>query len=222
MSRYVWLSFPLDVNGPRPPAIPAPELTPLYTVAADGASVQTLRVASHTGTHLDTPCHVVEGGVQIGEFAPEELIFGRPVVIDLCLGDAEVVRPEHLEPHLATLQKADFALFRFGYGAVRRADKARFSQRCPGFGLESAGWLRRECPELRAMGMDVPSLACIACLDETMKAHNILLEGEGRRFLVIEEMDLEKDLAGLREVRVSPWLVKDMDSGPCTVVGVIG
>jgi hypothetical protein len=25
----------------------------------------------------------------------------------------------------------------------------------------------------------------------------------------------------LREVRVSPWLVKGMDSGPCTILGVL-
>jgi len=40
-----------------------------------------------------------------------------------------------------------------------------------------------------------------------MRAHNILLEGEGGRFIVIEEMDLDKDLTGLLEVRGSPWLV---------------
>ena len=53
-----------------------------------------------------------------------------------------------------------------------------------------------------------------------MRAHNILLEGEGGRFIVIEEMDLDKDLTGLLEVRVSPWLVRGMDSAPCTIVGV--
>jgi len=48
MQRYVWLSYPLAIDGPRPPAIPAPELSALYTVARDGASVQILRVANHT------------------------------------------------------------------------------------------------------------------------------------------------------------------------------
>ncbi len=221
MPRYVWLSFPLDVDGPRPPAIPAPSLTPLSTVAKDAASVQVLTVANHTGTHLDTACHVVEGGVQITEFAPEELIFSQPVVVELKLNDGQVVMPEDLIPHQEALKTTDFALLRFGAGAIRRSDKPRFSQRMPGLGIEAAQWIRRECPQLRALGLDVPSLACIAHLEQTMRAHNVLLEGEGRRFLVIEEMNLEHDLNGLREVRINPWLVKDMDSGPCTVVGVI-
>ncbi len=221
MSRYIWLSYPLDIDGPRPPAIPAPELSNLYTVDKDGAGVQILRLASHTGTHLDTPCHVVEGAVRITEFAPEELIFTKPIVIDLRLSDAEIVQPSHLHAYAKPLGHADIALFRFGYGQVRVSDPGRFSSRCPGFGLESAQWLREQFPQLRAMGLDVPSVATIAHLEQTMRCHNVLLEGSGRRFLIIEEMDLGKDLSGLREIRVNPWLVKNMDSGPCTVVGVI-
>jgi arylformamidase len=218
--RYIWLSFPLDINGPRPPAIPAPKLKPLYTVEKDDASVQILEVASHTGTHVDAPQHVSEMGLSILEFSPEEFIFTKPVVIDLQLGDTEIVKAQHLQDYKTQLVKADLALFRFGCGQIRRTDPKRFSTQCPGFGVESARWLRENCPKLRAAGMDVPSLACIASLDKTMASHNELLEGKGRRFLVIEDMNLEADLTGLCEVRINPWLVKGMDSGPCSIIGV--
>lgn len=221
MTRSIWLSYPLALDGPRPPAIPAPELSDLYTVARDGASVQILRLASHTGTHLDTPAHVVDGGVPITDFSLDELLFTRPVVVDLPLHDAGIVMPDHLAPHEQALRQADLALFRFGYGPVRRSDPQRFSARSPGFGVESARWLREHCPQLRALGLDVPSLATIAHLDQTMRAHNVLLEGPGRRFLVLEEMDLDYDLTSLRSVQVNPWLVLGMDSGPCSVIGVI-
>ena len=91
----------------------------------------------------------------------------------------------------------------------------------PGFGVESARWLRQTCPNLRAMGLDVPSVAVIAYLESTMPAHNELLAGEGRRFLIIEEMNLDQDLTELVEVRLNPWLVQGMDSGPCSIVGVL-
>ena len=221
MTRYIWLSYPLTLDGPRPPAIPAPELTDLYTVAKDGAGVQILRVANHTGTHVDSPCHVVEGAVRITGLRPGRNDLhpsggDRPAV-----ADATVLMPSHLEPFVERLQKADMALFRFGYGEVRRTDPKRFSTRCPGFGVESARWLRQTCPELRAMGLDVPSVAVIACLESTMSAHNELLAGDGRRFLIIEEMNLDQDLSRLVEVRLNPWLVQGMDSGPCSIVGVL-
>lgn len=221
MVSYIWLSHPLDIDGPRPPAIPAPTLRALYTIERDGASVQILELASHTGTHADAPRHVVEDGLTLLDLSPDEFVYRHPVVVDLHLGDREVVMPEHLEPHAPLLARAELALVRFGYGQRRKTDPEGFNTECPGFGVESASWIRDRCPGLRVLGLDVPSLACIARLEETMAAHNRLLEGAGRRFLVIEDMDLEKDLSGLVEVCLQPWLVTGMDSAPCSVVGLI-
>jgi kynurenine formamidase len=67
--------------------------------------------------------------------------------------------------------------------------------------------------------MDVPSLACIAELDRTMAAHNVLLGGQGRRFLVIEDMKLDEDLSTLEEVILAPWWIRGLDGGPCLVIG---
>lgn len=221
MRAYVWLSFPLGLDDPRPPAIPPPTLNDLYTIENDGANVQTLHVASHTGTHVDAPLHVCADGLNILDFTPADLTFTRPVIIDMPVGDCAVVRPEQLEPWRDALSSADIALFRFGWKTIRERDPRRFSLRAPGFGVEAASWLVSACPGLRAIGMDVPSLACIAHLDETMAAHNELLCGRDRRFLVVEDMDLDKDLSALLEVRVSPWLVRGMDSGPCSVIGIL-
>jgi arylformamidase len=219
--KSTWLSFPLDVNDPRPPAIPAPSLEPLYTIEKDGANVQTLRLASHTGTHLDAPRHVIADGLTVHDFSPEEFVFIHPVVIDLPMGETTVVAVDELKPLLRRLKDADLALFRFGYGSVRREHPERYVDRCPGFGVEGARFLREQCPLLRAMGMDVPSVACIAHLAQTMACHNELLDGKNRRFLIIEDMDLEQDLSGLRQVQISPWRVRGMDSGPCSAVGML-
>ncbi len=61
----------------------------------------------------------------------------------------------------------------------------------------------------------------IAHLESTMLAHDELLSGTGRRFLIIEEMDLDQDLRRLVEVLVRPWLVRGMDSGPCSIIGIL-
>src|SRR4051794_12645552 len=98
MRRLTWLSFPLGMADPRPPAIPAPSLEPLYTVDRDGANVQILRTANHTGTHVDAPRHVIADGIRITEFTPQEFLFARPALVDLPLADREVVSPEQLVP----------------------------------------------------------------------------------------------------------------------------
>jgi arylformamidase len=213
------LGYPITLHDPNPPAIPPPMITPLYSVAADGANVFILKIALHSGTHVDAPAHVVEGGLRIIDFSPAELIFTCPIVVDLKLDDAQVVGPQHLLPVVEAGKEADLLLLRFGYGPVRRDEPQRYRERCPGLGMPGAEYLRTNLPQLRALGMDVPSLACIAHLEQTMSAHNVLLEGEGRRFLVIEDMNLEQDLGGLQRVILAPWQVAEVDSTPCTIFG---
>ena len=176
---YIWMSYPLSIADPRPPAIPAPELTTFLAIEKDGASVQILKVASHTGTHVDAPGHVVPDGAPIDTWEPGDLVFTKPVVVDIMAADDEVIEPRHLAPHEAVLKEGDLALLRFGLGGTRRADPARFSLHSPGLGVAAARWLRETCPRLRALGMDAPSLSCIARLAETMPAHNELLEARG-------------------------------------------
>jgi len=186
----------------------------------DEANVQILRIANHTGTHIDTPAHVIEGGATIHDFLPEELIFTAIAVIRIKKNDSQIVAPQDLLPFKSELAKAEMALFNFGFGEVRRTEPRRYSLQSPGFGCEAAEWLIGNCPSLRALGLDVPSFSVIAHIEETMKAHNIMLGQKGRKLIIIEEMNLEQDLQGLEEVRVNPWLVVGMDSSPCTIVGV--
>lgn len=218
-SRYVFLGYPLRSDAPSPPAIPPIETSPFLTIAKDGANVTMLKFTSHTGTHLDVPRHVIADGLGLTELDPADFVFEHPVVLDLPLGDTVVVQPEHLQAFVEQAQDADLLLFRFGYAEVRRTDPARFSTKSPGFGVESARFLRSNFPMMRGLGMDVPSLSCIEYLDETMAAHHELFSGDGRRFVVIEDMNLDQDLTGLQRVVAAPLLVYRCDGGPCTVIG---
>jgi kynurenine formamidase len=220
--KHIFLSFPQRSDAPSPPAIPTIELSPFLTLDEDGANVTMMKLTSHTGTHLDTPRHVIADGLTLTDFGPEDFVFEHPYVINLSLEDATVVQVKDLEPFVAMASEADFMLFRFGYADVRREDKERYSTKSPGFGVESARYLRESFPSMRGMGMDVPSLSCIEYLDETMEAHHELLGGDGRRFIVVEDMDLEHDLSGLKKVVVAPLLVDQIDGGPTTVFGVVG
>lgn len=221
-TNYIFLGFPLQTDAPSPPAIPTIELSPFLTIDEDGANVTMMKLTSHTGSHMDAPYHVIESGLTITDLAPGDFVFENPVVIDLPLEDMEVVQPEHLEQFVQTGQEADLLLVRFGYGPIRRADPNHYSIKCPGFGVASAEYLRQNFPMLRGLGMDVPSLSCIEYLDETMAAHHVLLGGEGRRFIVIEDLNLEQDLTRLTKVIVAPLMVESLDGAPVNVIGELG
>ena len=220
-TEYIFLGFPLRVDAPSPPAIPPIELQPFLTLEKDDANVTMMKLTSHTGTHLDTPAHVIQNGLRLTDFEPADFIFNHPCVIDLPLDDTQIVQPEELAPFVQGGKEADLILFRFGYGPVRHSDPKRYSIKSPGFGVESANYLRENFPSMRALGMDVPSLSCIEYLDTTFKAHHALLDGVSRKFLVIEDMNLENDLSNLDSVIVAPLLVNQIDGCPCTIFGLL-
>ena len=221
MEEIIFLNYALSSENPNPPAIPKPEFSAFMSLKGEDANVTMIKVASHTGTHVDAPCHVIEDGITISDFKAEEFIFNRPTIVDLPLSDETIVMPEHLEKHSVGDRNADLILFRFGYGPVRRSDPERYSIKCPGFGVESAEYLLQNYPKMRCVGMDVPSLSCIAFLSKTMAAHRILLSGNNGRFIVIEDMNLDQDLSKLRSVIVAPWMIKNLDGGPATIFGYI-
>ncbi|MGN1250354.1 MAG: cyclase family protein [Candidatus Spyradocola sp.] len=217
--KLIWLSYPMSTTAPRPPAIPAPSVSEFQSIEKDGANVQFLQCYNHTGTHLDTAAHVLPDGASIMEFAPEELVYTKLKVIDLTgTADDTVVTPELLAPWFPETSDAEALLVRFGVEVRRKNDHARFSNHCPGFSIPAAEYIHQKMPHLRMIGTDVPSIACIHCLEETMKAHNAFFEKASTpHFIIIEEMKLDVDLSNVRTMLVSPWLHEDMNCGPCVI-----
>lgn len=214
-----WLSYPMSQTAPRPPAIPQPRLTEFMSIRETGANVMFLQVYNHTGTHLDTSGHVFEDGNSICAFKPADLIYTRINVIDLPgLADDTVVTAEHMKPFLEQGSEADALIVRFGAGLWRENDAARFSGHCPGFCPQAAQYIHSRMPNLRMIGVDVPSIACISHLEETMSAHHAFFQcAKTDRFIIIEEMKLDERLDGIVRMTVSPWLFEGMNSGPCVI-----
>jgi len=212
----------MSAYAPRPPAIPAPGLTDFLTVEKNGAHVQRLVFYNHTGTHLDTAAHVLVEGVSIAAFSPDDLIFTEIAVCEFNLPDGFHIGPEQLVPYEKKLAASDMAILRFGVDEIRKNEPERFSRDMPGFTPDAARWLRERCPLMRCLGIDLPSFAVISDLEHTMSAHNIFLEGNERKMLIIEEMKLDCIPAqGFKQIIISPWLYHGMDSGPCTVWGEV-
>ena len=219
MLKYLkYLSYPLDIDAPRPPAIPAANLEEFMSVKNDGASVQKLELYSHTGTHIDTSAHVFETGVYITDFRPEELVFDKVGIIEIKLPDNYIIEKRDLEKYDAVLSENEFIIFNFNLYDKRVNTPENYIYNSPGFAIDAGKYIG-EFKNIRGMGMDSPSVASIFKIDETMKAHNELLALHGGKFVIIEEMKLEKGEKPPDKLIIVPWLVKGMHSGPCVIIG---
>lgn len=74
-------------------------LRPARSLERDGYRVLHLSLGSHSGTHVDAPCHLAEPGAGVDEL-PLQLLVGPAVIVDLRdLGPREPVGWERLEAY---------------------------------------------------------------------------------------------------------------------------
>jgi kynurenine formamidase len=218
---YLELSHRLSVGAPLPPGVPAMQVQQCYSIErGDASNLFVLRLSNHSGTHVDAPWHFVASGLRICDFRLEEFVFEHPLCIDVALSDGQLLEPDHFRPHAKRISTADLLLVRTGYSRIRRQAPERYTLQSPGMSTAGASFLAEQFPGLRALGLDTISLASMQHLEEGLEAHRILFRGTGRRFLVVEDMNLDFDLARLRQVIALPLFIEGVDSSLCTVMGI--
>lgn len=175
------LSHPIAGGMTVYPGDPAVHVDAALSLDADGVAVTSLRMGSHTGTHVDAPSHTVAGGRTMADVALDELV-----------GDALVLRPADL---------ADRAV----YGWAELEAGGGIPERVPAIVVIDAGWARwfgderalrhpaldpAAARELMARGMRVLAVDTLSP-DPTdgssvdFPVHGIVLGGDG---LIVENL----------------------------------
>ncbi len=117
MKKIVDLSIPIRNGMPYYPGDPKPKITPKITVEQDGCQVMELQIGTHTGTHIDAPCHFLPGGSTVDQI-PLEKCTGTALVIPLKgLEPYHAITPEDIEPYRPLLAKYQIVLFHTGWTA---------------------------------------------------------------------------------------------------------
>lgn len=80
------LSHPIEDGMPVYPGDPEVHIAPALRLETDGSEVTSIRMGSHTGTHIDAPAHSIAGGRTMADITLDELV-----------GDAIVIRVRGLE-----------------------------------------------------------------------------------------------------------------------------
>ena len=81
------------LSAPLYPGDPSPEMEPVVRIADGGdCNVSRLTLGTHTGTHIDAPCHFIDGAGDIASIPPEILV-GECIVMDMETFSQEGVMP---------------------------------------------------------------------------------------------------------------------------------
>ena len=195
MPRVIDLTHPVEPGMPYFPGTEGPVFEVPFHVAEHGFHEHRLTMVTHTGTHLDTPAHMIDGGRTLDTY-PADAFAGPAVVLDLTAcgpGAApadRAITPAHLEPHAERLSGARFALLRTDWSAHWGAPS--YFTDFPALTADAAAWLAAR--DLAAVGLDTPSADLAP--NTTYPAHHALL---GAGLLIIE------NLANLAALPATPF-----------------
>lgn len=115
IGRIVDLSHRVDENTQVFPGDPEPYFEPATTISQHGMSVLSLHLGSHSGTHVDSPRHFVEGGASIDEMNPK-LFVGPAVLMDVRGKEPrDRITVEDLQPYEDRLSEGAIAVVWTGW-----------------------------------------------------------------------------------------------------------
>ena len=100
------LTHTITPEMPMYPGSAAPSIKPTGSLTRDGFRETQLTIASHTGTHMDAPSHMLPRGSTL-EVLPASQFCGRAVVLDVSdLPPRSVITADYLREQNGTIRSA--------------------------------------------------------------------------------------------------------------------
>lgn len=198
-----------DISMPITPEIPVyknkPEKRPVFRITSDhpdkGVRETRVELDVHTGTHIDAPLHMIEGGDTI-ESIPLENLITSCRVIDLTHVDGPIGRPD-LEP--AELHPGEFILFK-----TRNSKDTAFNPDFIFVGADAARFLA----EVKVKGVGIDALG----VERSQPDHATHKSLFGAGIIVIEGLRLDHVPAGNYQLIAMPIALVGIDAAPARVV----
>lgn len=200
--RYIDLTRPFNASVPAFPGDPPSVLERITTIEEHGFASHHFAASVHTGTHIDAPAHMLEGGKLLSDIGVERF-FGRGVLVD-ARGTAAVTATALKG---VELRRGDIVLVLTGWSA--QYGNQRYFSDYPELSPSFARLLADAHVSL--VGMDTPSPDRPHYL-----VHKLLL---GHDIYIIENLIHLEDLRGTKDFEVvalpAYW---EADGAPIRVV----
>lgn len=178
MMRIIDLTHMINADTSVYPGTEKPVFEQANTIEKDGFAEVKITMYNHTGTHMDAPAHMVEGGTTLEKFKPGKF-FGKGICIDCTQLGNNIISKELLVPYENAFKELDFVLFRTDW-SKKWLTKEYFIN-YPTLSAGACKWLANF--EFKGIGIDTISLDTIDSAN--MENHHIILE---KGMVIIENL----------------------------------
>ena len=185
----------------------------------DTSNNSSLQLPSHTGTHIDYPLHFFHPGKTGSDYPAAHMVFANTGIIDISQAEINdyLIKPYHLEQSMDPA--IEFIIIKTGFCNHRNEEK--YWKYNWGFAPETAGFLKNQFPQLRAIGFDLISLSSYQQRETGRIAHKEFLQEND--LLIVEDMDLHQinNTTILHSLVVAPLRFAGADGAPVTILADI-
>ena len=201
------VSVPILNTMPVWPSDPPVKLTPKPHPSRDKSHVvrvTSIAIGSHTGTHIDAPYHMIEGGLRLNQISLQTLV--GPVVV-LEVPKVRSIKSSHLE--------------KFNFSGIQRIlfktdnsqhwNDGKFYEKFVYLEPEAAEFLVER--DIKLVGIDYLSIDQFE--SESHPTHFVLLR---RNVVIIEGLNLSQVPPGSYHMTALPLNLQDLDGAPTRVI----
>lgn len=207
------LTHLISTDMPVYPGTEKPKLTPATTIEKDGFRETLLTMFSHTGTHMDTPGHLLPDAAMLDELSADSFI-GSALVIDCReLGEGDTVPLSRITDYGEAAEKAEFLLFNFGWDKYWNDEK--YFGNYPYLGDDAVDYIIAH--KKKGVGLDVIGIDPIS--DAALTIHKKLFRSGN--IVVIENLcNLDKIGEGLFTFTALPLKYENSDGAPVRAIAI--
>ena len=201
------ISLPISSELVSWPGDPSPKLIKVLSInEGDACNVTKLEMGVHTGTHIDSPNHFIEGGITTDSMQLEVLM-GKCLVIEITS-----------KSNVQVSDLCDFAIGKYERLLLKTKnsvhwenDSKKFDKNFIALSLEAAEYLVKS--GIKLIGIDYLSIEAYGVSEH--KVHHHLLNNQ---IAILEGLNLSKVDSGEYELICLPLKLVDCDGAPVRAI----
>ena len=198
--------------------------TPASVIPKDKHNVQSMKIFTHTGTHIDAPYHIFKKGQQIDRY-PLNKFIAKSFKIDLTkykkelsrIGSSlylKVIEKRHLLPYNKEIENAEALILQTGYGNILRLGEKLIDFEFPYISEDAAKYIA-QFRNLKLIGVDSLTID----RHGVTTSHKIIL---GKANILIVETMVNLDRVPEKFILICfPLHVKNADGAPCRALALV-
>jgi arylformamidase len=208
--QFIDLTHRIIDNMPVYPGTAAPGIVNSSSVLADGYAEKQLHLYTHTGTHVDSPAHMISKGSTLDSL-PLAKFMGRALLLNC--REVKVLDQQFLKPYQDGISKCEFVILNTGWSEYWGQEK--YFRDFPLLTPEAAQLLSGF--NLKGVGVDNSSVDAVG--SETFPIHKLLFN---KNILIIENLtDLHRIKTAEFTFCCFPLKIHQADGSPVRAVAIV-